>query len=92
MARQNLPHILNPSSFPPLNDGGPNFDWYEYGLKCLGVDHMPIDYSTWKEKACAMLIKKTAAQASLDLPNVNLLLANRLQRVIIVIDLCFCYI
>ena len=87
MAQKNIEQISDPCSDDPLPDGGPGFNWHEYGIQCLGRD-VPDNAVQWLKT-----ISTEAEKSALDqcdqctLPKVNLRLANPLQRVVIAINL-----
>ena len=87
VAQFNMEKIDDPVNIPPLNDGGSNFNWHDYGLQCLGVP-VPTNAKDWLK-----IISEEAAKQELDkatkcnLPEINLRLANPLQRVIIAINI-----
>ncbi|XP_066914213.1 uncharacterized protein [Clytia hemisphaerica] len=86
-------HDANPSNAVdeelevPLLDGGPDFDWYEYAMQCLG-QAWPDNVGSWLDDMDAEVEKQTVnSYGRCDLPRINLLLANELQRLIIAINL-----
>uniref|UniRef100_A0A7M5XH24 ATP-dependent DNA helicase n=2 Tax=Clytia hemisphaerica TaxID=252671 RepID=A0A7M5XH24_9CNID len=86
-------HDANPSNAVdeelevPLLDGGPDFDWHEYAMQCLGQT-WPDNVGSWLDDMDAEVEKQTVnSYGRCDLPRINLLLANELQRLIIAINL-----
>ena len=78
---ENLP---DPYLEQPLNTGGDNFDWYQYGIDSVGEVALPENGENWLsetgEKAHEEILQ---FNQEFDLPNVNVLLANHLQMVAI---------
>eukprot|EP00111_Clytia_hemisphaerica_P008673 TCONS_00025366-protein len=71
----------------PLFDGGPDFDWHEYAIQCLGGT-WPDNVGSWLDDMDSEVEKQTVSSyGRCDLPQINLLLANELQRLIISINL-----
>lgn len=70
---------------PTLNDGGPDFNWHDYGLECYGL-FPPTDPERWISRMSANI---EASKNSLENSSVaiNLLFANAMQRVAIAINL-----
>ena len=75
------------NELPALPNGGPNFDWHVYGIQSLGRN-IPNNTKEWLQN-----LSQTSESMSrvhdceCNLPKINLLLANKLQRVIIAINL-----
>ena len=83
IAQQHISDITDPHIQKPLPTGGPNFDWHNYALECFG-SVWPNNPETWI-KSIADNAEKHDIE-SIDqciLPQINLLLANKLQRVVI---------
>ena len=76
------------NAFRDLPDGGEGFDWHQYAIECLGGD-WPDGASDWLENISTVAEERLRAQnQDCDLPpNIDLLKANALQRVIIAINI-----
>ena len=76
--------FVDPNLDIPLNTGGKDFDWLEYGQRCIGNANLPDNGETWicevSESALESLFEYNE---QVSLPNVNILLANQLQMVAI---------
>ena len=71
----------------PLFDGGKDFDWYNYGLWSFG-SKWPVTAATWINDMQAETEDQIwQYQESVNLPEINLLYANPLQRVIIALNI-----
>ena len=87
MASANRESLEKLNELPILQDGGPSFDWHDYGIQCLGVN-IPANTKDWMENMSTTSELATVAYGNnCNLPKINLLLANSLQRVIIAINL-----
>ena len=68
----------------PLNTGSDDFDWHHYGQYCVGDTVLPENGEEWIDQ-----VSETALESlyqyneMLNLPDVNILLANKLQMVTI---------
>ncbi|XP_066920537.1 uncharacterized protein [Clytia hemisphaerica] len=71
-----------------LFDGGPEFDWNAYAKECFGSDDWPENTKTWlQDKYEEVEERITTHLNNYNLPVINLLYANPLQRVIIAMNL-----
>ena len=91
MARMNHAELNDILPEIPLFTGGPDFDWYSYGIQCLGFP-IPDNTTEWL-KDISIQAERAAMENDerCDLPDVNLRLANPLQRVIIAINLRYLF-
>ena len=81
-------HLNDPNLLPVMFDGGPNFNWHAFGLQCLGEDIVPSNCSSWISEACVLAAQmQNRSNLDCDLPMVNLLWVNSLQRFVIAINL-----
>ena len=72
----------------PLFDGGPDFDWHTYAKSCIDQENWPENTTTWLEEISDITEERILDHSNeCTLPNINLLLANPLQRVIIGMNL-----
>ena len=70
-----------------LFNGGENFDWHEYGITSLGFT-WPDNIETWMKDTSDKVEEEMVKNFSkCDLPDINLLLANPIQRLIIALNL-----
>ena len=68
----------------PFLDVGDDFDWHEYSIECLGDLCCPSNAKTWVSDQCKSALESVYCNNDLiSLPDVNVLRANNLQRVII---------
>ncbi|XP_066930062.1 uncharacterized protein [Clytia hemisphaerica] len=71
-----------------LFDGGPEFDWNAYAKECFGSDDWPENTKTWLQDKYEEVEERIATHLNnYNLPVINLLYANPLQRVIIAMNL-----
>ena len=78
----------DPNQIKPLFTGGVDFDWHNHGIDSLNIDSIPPNASDWLDNICDETEKKLKEQSNgFDLPKIDLLLANDLQRVIIGMNL-----
>ena len=72
----------------PLYDGGADFDWHEYSIKSLGFPWEHDDVANWLEGKSNELEQITIQRGNeLNLPSINLRMANPVQRVVIAINI-----
>ena len=91
MAKMNRAELNDVLPEIPLFTGGVDFDWHANGLQCLGMP-IPDNASEWLKTVSAKAEKAALEHAECcNLPNVNLRLANPLQRVIIAINLKYLF-
>ena len=68
----------------PLNTGGQDFDWHTYGRRCVGGVSIPHNGQGWIDEVSESAINSLYKyHDQLDLPSINVLLANKLQMVAI---------
>ena len=77
--------FVDPNLDIPLNTGGKDFDWFEYGQRCIDNANLPDNGETWIcEVSESALDSRFEYNEQVSLPNVNILLANQLQMVCMV--------
>ena len=87
IAQQHISDITDPHIQKPHPIGGSNFDWHNYALECF-VSVWPNNSETWIKSIADNAEKhdiETIDQCTL--PQINLLLANKLQRVVIGVNI-----
>ena len=77
----------NFAEFQSLPDGGKDFDWNLYAQECFG-GQWPSNTSDWLESVDQIAkARENDVNSSCDLPQIDLMAANELQRVIIAITI-----
>ena len=71
----------DPELDAPINTGGPNFDWFNYGQECIQGLDIPENVEHWVEETSDIAQEQFFDQLDqVNLTDSNLLLANEMQR------------